>query len=111
MFEYLGRTIAAQQEFEMPLERLREDREALRDLIRNLIESRVSTTSFQAVVSGMPALTAKLKKARKRASATLGEMVAELQFSIQEGTKILEKIPADHEDGEQTSETGPERLP
>ena len=80
MFENLGRVVVLQQEFNTPTERLHQDTKALQNLVTVLATSREKVTEFQATVSRMPALTGKLKKARKRASATLGEFIAELQF-------------------------------
>jgi hypothetical protein len=98
MFEHLSRVVDAQQELPMPAARLQDDRRALKDLIRILLGAQTHVIAFQASVSGMPALTIRLKKARKRASATLGEMIAELQFAIQAGNRILEKIPGNDSD-------------
>jgi hypothetical protein len=84
----------------MPVERLREDRKGLQDLVGILTAGRDQVTNFQASVSGLPPLTARLRKARKRTSATLGELVAQLQFSIQEARRILAQFQAnDHDTG------------
>lgn len=69
-----------------------EDREALAKLIPVVHQSREHVMAFQASISRVPALTGRFKRSRKRAAAILGEMVAEMSFSIQEATTLLEQI-------------------
>ena len=69
-----------------------EDREALSKLIPVIHKSRKSVMDFQANISRVPALTGRFKRSRKRAAAIVGEIVAEMSFSIQEATAFLEEI-------------------
>ncbi len=69
-----------------------EDREALAKLIPVIHQSREHVMAFQASISRVPALTGRFKRSRKRAAAILSEMVAEMSFSIQEATALLEQI-------------------
>lgn len=98
MFDHLRRVMFVQREFSLPLERLRQDREALRRLIEIITDGQSKAMEFQRLMSQMPPLTSRLRKARKQASAILGELIAELQFSIQEGTRIGAEMLS-HEEG------------
>lgn len=69
-----------------------EDREALAKLIPVVYQSREHVMAFQASISRVPALTGRFKRSRKRTAAILGEMVAEMSFSIQEATTLLEQM-------------------
>ena len=69
-----------------------EDREALSKLIPIIHESRKNVMAFQASISHVPGLTGRFKRSRKRSAAILGEVVAELSFSIQEATAFLEEM-------------------
>ncbi len=51
--------------------------------------------AFQASISHVPALTGRFKRSRKRAAAILGELVAEMSFSIQEARSLLEEMGGD----------------
>lgn len=66
------------------------DRDALAGLIPVIHQSREHVMNFQTSISRIPALTGRFKRSRKRAAAILGEMVAEMSFSIQEATALLE---------------------
>lgn len=93
MFETLRRGIAVQQEFDASAARLGEDQKGLEGLVHALTSNRDTVTSLQASVARMPALTGRLRKARKRVSSTLGELIAEVQFSIEEANRILTSFP------------------
>jgi hypothetical protein len=69
-----------------------EDREALNKLIPSIHQSREHVMAFQASISRVPALTGRFKRSRKRAAAILGEVVAEMSFSIQEATALLDEM-------------------
>lgn len=88
----LRRAIALQGEFEAPPEQLEENRTALRSLVETMTSSRASITDFQVSVAGMPPLTGRFKRARKKATAMLGEMIADIQFSIEEGNTNLVEL-------------------
>ncbi len=94
MFAQMSRTVQLMREFDMPVARKQADRNALEQLMRSVTDSQTSITEFQSSVSVLPPLTGKIRKARKRASKVLGELIAELQFSLHEGAKILEAVDA-----------------
>ena len=75
-----------------------EDREALTKLIPVIHESREHLMGFQASIGRVPALTGRFKRSRKRAAAILGELVAEMSFSIQEAGVLLEEMGGDPAD-------------
>jgi hypothetical protein len=88
-FDNLGRTVLMRHECQPSAELLEADIASLRNLTNVLETGLNNTKSFQLTVMQIPSLTGKLKKARKRTSAALGEFIAELQFSLQEGKKLL----------------------
>ncbi len=68
---------------------------ALAKLIPVIHESREQVMGFQTSISRVPALTGRFKRSRRRAAAILGELVAEMSFSIQEVTALLEEMGGD----------------
>ena len=94
MFAQMSRAVQVLHEFDMPVARIQGDRNALEQLMRSVTSSQSGITEFQSIVSVLPPLTAKIRKARKRASIVLGELIAELQFSLHEGAKVLEAMDA-----------------
>lgn len=72
-----------------------EGRQALSKLIPVIHESREHVMNFQASISRVPALTGRFKRARRRAAAILGELVAEMSFSMQEAASLLEEMGGD----------------
>ena len=88
----MRRAIALQREFEASPDQLNDHRTALRTLVETMTTSRTEITVFQASVARMPPLTGRFKRARKKATAMLGELIAEIQFSIEEGNTILVEL-------------------
>ncbi len=88
----MRRAIALQREFEASPDQLNDNRTALRTLVDTMTTSRTEITVFQASVARMPPLTGRFKRARKKATAMLGELIAEIQFSIEEGNTILVEL-------------------
>ena len=50
---------------------------------------RPSTVAFQASVTGVPALTARFKRARRGAAGVLGDLIAYLSLSIDDAKRLL----------------------
>jgi hypothetical protein len=69
-----------------------DDRRALAKLIASTTESREKVMGFQASVGGLPGLTGKFKRSRRRASAVLGEVIAEMSFAVDEASSVLEDM-------------------
>jgi hypothetical protein len=90
MFDNLRRAFYSRSELG-PQENL-SDRQALTDMIPSIRESRKRVMEFQTSIAAMPAMTGKFRRSRKRAEAILGEMVAEMSFSMQEATVLLEEM-------------------
>ena len=76
----------------------RHDRRALARLISSTTESREKVMGFQASVGGLPGLTGKFKRSRRRASAVLGEMIAEMSFAVDEASAVLKDMGGEPED-------------
>jgi len=93
IFQTFRLSVLLQEELDTSVERLQEERAALVKLLDVLTTSRGQVIGLQSTIVRMPALTSALKKARKRASASLGEFIAELQFSIEQGGEILGQLP------------------
>jgi hypothetical protein len=58
-------------------------------------ESREKVMGFQSSVSGLPALTGRFRRSRRRAAAALGELVAEMSFTISEASTIVKDMGGD----------------
>jgi hypothetical protein len=98
----MRRAITLQREFEVSSDQLNDNRTALSTLVETMTSSQTVLTVFQASVARMPTLTGRFKRARKKATAMLGELIAEIQFSIEEGKMILIELdrlrsPCDNE--------------
>lgn len=102
MFRSLTRAIAEQRELDMPSERLNEDRATLERLVANTSSTIEHVTNFQQSIARTPPLTSNLKRARRRASAAVGELIAELQLSIEGARQAIQMLSAsiDHQEGE-----------
>jgi hypothetical protein len=92
MFEALERILTEQQRLAGAADQTARDKAALSMLLENLTKSRDSLTSFQRSLSQMPGLTTELKRARKRASTVVGELVAELQVGAEKSQQIIAKL-------------------
>lgn len=68
------------------------DRDALVGLITAIESSREHVISFQSSVSGLPALTSRFKRSRRRTAAMLGELVAEMSFTVEEAKSLLSQV-------------------
>jgi hypothetical protein len=71
------------------------DRRALAGLVVATTESREKVMGFQSSVSGLPALTGRFRRSRRRAAAALGELVAEMSFTISEASTIVKDMGGD----------------
>lgn len=69
-----------------------DDRRALVKLLAAIVESREHVMKFQSVVSTLPGLTGRFKRSRKRTAAMLGELVAEMSFTMTEADGLLHEI-------------------
>ena len=70
----------------------KEDIEALKKFVETMAGVVNKITDFQETVRNIPALTTKFKKAQKHATSVLGELVADLKISIDQGNDILSQI-------------------
>ena len=95
MFSNLHQMITSRAELSISPEKLSEDRHALNTLLEVMRINRDKTIAFQNSVAAIPALTGRFKRARKSARATLGELIAEISFMIDEGGKILLELNLD----------------
>ena len=69
-----------------------ENRMALLQMIEAMQTTLQHMTEFQATIRRIPALTGKFKRARNRTAATLGELIAEITFSIAEAKQIADEL-------------------
>lgn len=69
-----------------------EDQAALARLILVVRESREHIMAFQTSISRVPALTGRFRRSRRRAAAILGELVAEMSFSIEQAHELLDEM-------------------
>lgn len=68
---------------------------ALQELIAVLLSSREGVGSMQASINGVPSLTRKFKKAKRRVLQLLGRFVAELSFTVSEAREVISMIGGD----------------
>ena len=66
--------------------------QGLEDLISHMTSAQDSTVSFQASIDSVPALTGKFKRAKRRAAAILGELIAEISLTADAAQKTLEMV-------------------
>jgi len=71
----------------------KETREENRTAVLNMIEAMETTlrqmSDFQGVIKRLPALTGRFKKARNHAASVIGELIAEITFSIGEARQLI----------------------
>ena len=90
MFSNLRNGLQAHSELGNPPD---EDiQQGLEDLISNMTSAQDSTASFQASIDSVPALTGKFKRAKRKAAAILGELIAEISLTADEAQKTLEMV-------------------
>ncbi len=65
---------------------------AIVNLVDTLTGTRDHITRFQASVAQMPPMTGHFKRARKKVTGMLGELLAEFQFLIAEGKKMGDEM-------------------
>ena len=65
---------------------------ALEGLISGLEAARNGTAGFQASIDGMPVLTGRFKRAKRRAAAMLGELIAEIALTTDEARGVLKEM-------------------
>jgi hypothetical protein len=79
----------AREELATPEEQKREAIEALGKFVETMAGVVSNITGFQESITKLPALITKFKRARKRATSILGELVAEIKLAIDQGHEIL----------------------
>ncbi|HEV7735101.1 MAG TPA: hypothetical protein VGR62_23225 [Candidatus Binatia bacterium] len=90
LFENMQRAFVAGKEFETRDDR--DDRVGLVELISTIESSREQMLQLQNTIARVPALTGKFKRARKRAAAVLGELVAEMSLSLRAAQDLLSEM-------------------
>lgn len=93
LLHYVGRAQVIKKEFAVSAEQLDEDDRELQQLINSIAASQVAIMDLQATIARLPALTGKVRKARRRAAVVLGEMVAALQLTQERGRELLTRAP------------------
>ena len=90
MFSYLRNGLRANSELGNPPD---EDiQQVFERLMSELKSAQDSTARFQASLESVPALTGKFKRARRRAAAILGELIAEMSLTADEALQTLEIV-------------------
>lgn len=74
-----------------------DDRRALVKLVASIVESREHVMNFQSSVSRLPGLTGRFKRSRRRTAAVLGELVAEMSFTMTEADVLLQEMGGEPE--------------
>lgn len=69
--------------------------DTLESFVRTMSGTKDSIISFQSSVAELPAFTRKFKRARKRTSNTIGQLVAALTLGINKGQVILSELDQD----------------
>lgn len=92
VFANLRRAIHEGAELPADPQQSQENRRALESLVQAMEQSRSSTISFQASVRQVPALTGRFKRSRQHASSTLGNVIAELSFGMEEAKDLLRQL-------------------
>ena len=69
-----------------------ENRTAIKEMIGAMETALQSITKLQRTIMRIPALTGRFKQARNRTAEVLGELVAEITFSISEANQILPEL-------------------
>ncbi len=90
MFSNLRNGLQANSELGNPTDE--NIQQGLEDLISHMTSAQDSTASFQASIDSVPALTGKFKRAKRRAAAILGELIAEISLTADEVQKTLEMV-------------------
>ena len=90
MFSNLRNGLQANSELGNPTDE--NIQQGLEDLISRMTSAQDSTASFQASIDSVPALTGKFKRAKRRAAAILGELIAEISLTADETQKTLEMV-------------------
>ena len=67
-----------------------DSQQALENLISGLESAQDSIAGFQDSLNSVPALTGKFKRAKRRAAAILGELIADILLTTDEARKTLE---------------------
>jgi len=68
------------------------DTATLETLISTLESASNSTAAFESTIRKVPGLTGKVKRARQRVSSQLGELIAEMSFSIEKAKQIVNRL-------------------
>lgn len=84
--------IFANEKFETSEEQKQKDAGALHEFIETMVTLVGKIMIFQESITNLPALTTKFNKARKHATTVLGELIAEIKITIDQGNNILKQI-------------------
>ena len=90
MFSNLRNGLQANSELGNPTDE--NIQQGLEDLIFHMTSAQDSTASFQVSIDSVPALTGKFKRAKRRAAAILGELIAEISLTADDAQKTLEIV-------------------
>ena len=82
----------AKEQLETPEEQKQQDIAALTKFVETMDSVVDQITGFQETLRNIPALTTKFKKAQRHAAAVLGELIAEIKISIDQGNDIITQI-------------------
>jgi hypothetical protein len=92
LFLYARRALLLQNESKRTAVQVQADREAIEKVIPSLKSSLENITRFQSAITRLPAFTSKLRNARKRAASVLGDLVAEIQYALDQNGEMVEII-------------------
>ena len=90
MFSYLRKGLRANSELGNPTDE--NIQQVFERLMSELKSAQDSTARFQASIESIPVLTGKFKRARRRAAAILGELIAEMSLTADEARQTLEIV-------------------
>ena len=69
---------------------------ALQALVPVIAQTREHIVTLQETIGQVPPLTSKFKKARRQAAMVLGELIAELLVSENEGVELADRLAAEN---------------
>lgn len=82
-------TLTSQNELKLPSDRFLENKDALLELLKAMVGASQQVTSLQESIKSLPALTGKFRRARKNAAGVVGDLIATISLSIDNGNKML----------------------
>ena len=90
VFFYYLRFLRARSELGTAQEE--DNQQALEILISGLESARASTSLFQDTVNSIPAFTGRLKRAKRKVAAILGELIANMLLTTDEARQTVERV-------------------